>query len=201
MFSFSFLVYTGEKKLRSAGGFTYETGEVTYIQIKPIKEYKNLKSKISKYILKKQKNQKYKLKISICLNFTNAFTASLNYPIWINYGINIFTVEKILKNQIIKDDTLLLINENSVGQTNDIMNENDDKKIAYNYAKGYWTVKYLEEKHPGFLKKTFKNSQGKNIEEKISKKLGINTSQKDNLWNQLDEILYNHFKERIESNK
>ena len=71
-----------------------------------------------------------------------------------------------------------------------------DTCIAYNSAKGYWTVRYLEENYPGFLKKIFKKYKGEEIVERIRLKLGLS---EEDFWEQLDELLYENYKHLLDN--
>lgn len=68
--------------------------------------------------------------------------------------------------------------------------------LAYNYVKGYWTVRYLEENYPGFLKETFKEYKGEEIVEQIRLKLGLNH---ESFWEKLDELLYESYKHLLQN--
>lgn len=67
----------------------------------------------------------------------------------------------------------------------------NDYTIAYNHIKGYWTIKYLEENYPGFLKDLFNNNLA--IEKNIAEKLGYKKNSKI-FWEDLDKLILQHYK-------
>lgn len=140
------------------------------------------------YIESKNIQEKYKhgfvsLIISIRLH-------EIKCPKWLGSGIGSFTSEKFLSRNIVRKDTINLLS---------IQNKNKDLNsvnTAYPHVLGYWTVRYLEENYPGFLKKIFKRYKGEEIVDQIRLQLGLS---QENFWDQLDELLYENYKHLLDN--
>lgn len=187
-----------KKHLPRWGGITYKRDNINFIMAKPIEVYSNIESGIGKMVYKRIRKNETIYKISICLCIVDTFSSSFRLPLWIKEGIKIVTIEKIIGKQLVKNDSLFLLKEKT-GQTINCItiNEKDnDIMLAYNYVKGYWTVRYLEENYPGFLKETFKEYKGEEIVEQIRLKLGLNH---ESFWEKLDELLYESYKHLLQN--
>jgi len=63
--------------------------------------------------------------------------------------------------------------------------------IAYHGMRGYWLVRYLEEKHPGFLRRMFSlRRDSKAIEQEMIVALGMEPGR---FWSQIDNVVVDHF--------
>ena len=111
-------------------------------------------------------------------------------PRWLGSGISSFTSEIFFSRNVVSKDTiefLCLQNKNK-----DLNNYN----TVYPHVLGYWTVRYLEENYPGFLKKIFKRYKGEEIVDQIRLQLGLS---QENFWDQLDELLYENYKHLLDN--
>lgn len=167
------------------------------ILLKPIEIYGRLDNSIGKliYIDGKMYKKKDRFLITLCDQLVNACIPS-KIPLWINEGVSSLTVENLIKKQIYKNASIqLLKNDYKIINVHEFSKVSDNC-IAYNYAKGYWTVRYLEENYPGFLKETFKEYRGEEIVDQIRLKLGLNH---EKFWEQLDELLYENYKHLLQN--
>ena len=135
-----------------------------------------------------------------CNILLGVFVSSVMLPYWLKNGLVIFCSDEVLGVKFLKTTSLTLLKGGTYKEIVDYFSENVGKEeFAYNYVKGYWTVRYLEEENPVFLKKTFKSYKGTDVVRVIGKKLGIDTTDNEKMWGQLDEFLYNHFEHLLET--
>ncbi|HHU60790.1 MAG TPA: hypothetical protein GXZ55_02365 [Natronincola sp.] len=121
-------------------------------------------------------------------------------PYWLENGLIIFCSDKILDNKSVKNESLTFLKNEDYGEMSQYSFLNTNRgEFVYNYVKGYWTVRYLEEEYPGFLKETFKTYKGEDVVRMIVEKLGLDTTDDEKMWIQLDELLYNHYKHLLET--
>jgi hypothetical protein len=69
------------------------------------------------------------------------------------------------------------------------------EEIAYETARGYWITRYLEETHPGLLRRTFSDSHsqgGASLERTVISELGMRP---ENFWQEIDGVVTAHFEE------
>ena len=186
------------KKRKKWRGVSHFKKDYPCILLKPMEAYRNLDSELGNIIYKTKKNNlSKKFKITLCDQLLSILIPQY-LTLWLNEGITSVTIEKYIDKQIYKVDSLKLLKENYCQINVSEFSEVDNKTIAYNYTKGYWTVRYLEEEYPGFLKKTIKKYKGEEIVKEIGKKLGLDTNNKDELWEQIDDLLYDHYQYLLE---
>ena len=63
--------------------------------------------------------------------------------------------------------------------------------IAYHGMRGYWLVRYLEEKCPDFLRRILSSRRDpKTIEREMASALGM---KQESFWGEIDEVMVDHF--------
>ncbi len=186
------------KRLASWTNFIIKEKNVENILVKPMEIYKNTNHITGEMIFKKYKNKEKNFRMRVCSALITTYISSLNLSIWLNQGITLYTIDRYIGEKIVKEETInMLINNTKYKKiygTNSI--DVDDQTLLYNYVKGYWTINYLEENYPGFLKETFRKSKV-NLEKEIMNKLGLNTSSEEEFWIKLDNKLCDYFKDKI----
>ena len=152
---------------------------------------KNVNPELGKMIFKKGTNLKHFFVMSFGRLVSTLLAKFIEIPKWVRLGISSVSIDKFFGYQTVKKKTIaMLINENKPYNVNSI-NVESNNEFAYYYSKGYWTVRYLEEEYPGFLKEVINNYEGEQIENQIIKKLNLD---KEKYWEQLDELLYKSYK-------
>jgi hypothetical protein len=191
-----FWYFNINKLFKSWGSFTISSKNFLSILLKPIKVYSSLHNNIGTLILHKEVDEIKLFKSVVCQEIFYVHLSSIQLPKWLTKGLAIFTVNKYFNRETVKENTLEMLNENNYKKIdNKNLNYEQKETIAYNYVKGYWTVRYLEENYPGFLKESFKKKD-LDIEKEIAKKIGISTD-KESFWSELDEFLYNYFNDKL----
>lgn len=141
---------------------------------------------------KYKSNEEY-LKSIYAHELTHAFSNKLKLPQWLNEGIALYTSEDVLNDRIVSKNSLELLNKESTKINISRLIIDSEIKMAYTYIKGYWTIKYLNEIYPGFIKRVFKKYNGNDIVNEILKKLDLETK-----WRRFDKdldiLLYCYFR-------
>ena len=178
------------KKWRGVSGFQKKEPSIL---IKPMEHYNYYTNKnFFKYTNLYLDNKKEKIfKSTFCHEIFQVYTHDLKLPAWLKQGLAIITEEYFLDKKMILSKSINLLKEKH-------LDELDEKYSTYILIKGYWTVRYLEEKYPDFLKKTIKKYREEEIVKEIGKKLGLNINNKDELWEQIDDLLYDHYQYLLE---
>ena len=88
---------------------------------------------------------------------------------WLNEGIATITVDQFMERPMIRLDTLEFVRSylpKAPSPTYRQLSRMDREAIAYHGVRGYWLVRYLEEKHPGFLRHMFSLRQDSKVIER-----------------------------------
>lgn len=118
----------------------------------------------------------------------------LNLNTWIKDGMARVTEENFVEYKRLNDSTLNLLKHK---RENEREIETKFKNKKYLLAKGYWTTKYLVEKYPGYLKSIISKNRDVEIDWIIGKKLGIMSKKKSKLWIEMDNIIFDYYKYKL----
>lgn len=197
---FPFWCVDSKRALTSSRGLVYERAGNYYVLLNSINTSKAGQSPIEEKVFYKSASASLAFERSVCHILVGIFVSPLTLPHWLKNGFAIFCSDEILDNKYIKNESLTLFQNVVYKEIKNYASEtNTEEAFAYNYVKGYWTVRYLEEEYPGFLKETFKSYKSTDVVRVIGEKLGLDTTDDEKMWIQLDEFLYNHFEHLLET--
>jgi hypothetical protein len=133
-----------------------------------------------------------------CHELVHACSAHLKLPLWLNEGIATVTVDRFLEKPTIRRETLEFMRRllpKEAPPTYRELSRMGGEAIAYHGMRGYWLVRYLEEKHPGFLRRTFSlHRDPKVIEQEMIVELGMEPGR---FWSEIDDVMIDHFETRL----
>jgi hypothetical protein len=129
-----------------------------------------------------------------CHELVHACSAHLRLPPWLNEGIATVTTDRYLSRPTIRQETLDLVRDfapKAPPPSYRALSHQQGKAIAYHGVRGYWLVRYLEEQHPGFLRRAFSLRQdAATIECETARVLGMES---ESFWREIDDVLVSHF--------
>ncbi len=177
-----------------SAAWTQRFGRRVAIGIKPPRLLEASDKRIGAQIFVEEKDPQIKIRHLACHELTHASSAHLYLPAWLNEGLAAVTVDRYLDKQTIRTDTLELIqNFSPKGRpaTYRELSRLSREAIAYHAVRGYWIVRFLEDKCPGFLKKVFSSPQSvRTVERDMALELGI---EPDCLWSKIDDVMVRWF--------
>ncbi len=198
IFPFWYVYIKRNSKLFGEG--VYKRAGTHFVLLNSINSRKAGQSPIEEKVFYKSASASLAFERSVCHVLVGIFVSPLTLPHWLKNGFAIFCSDEILDNKYLKIESLTLFQNVVYKEIKNYASENNtEEAFAYNYVKGYWTVRYLEEEYPGFLKKTFKTYKGEEVVRMIVEKLGLDTTDDEKMWGQLDELLYNHYEHLLEA--
>jgi hypothetical protein len=120
-------------------------------------------------------------------------------PTWLNEGIATVTVDRFLEKPTIRRETLEFMRRflpKAAPPTYRELSCMGGEAIAYHGMRGYWLVRYLEEKRPGFLKRTFSlHRDPRAIGQEMIAELGMEPR---SFWREIDDVVVDHFEMKLE---
>ncbi len=180
-----------------SAAWTQRFGERVAIGIKPPRLLEISDKSIGALMFVEEKDSKIKIQHLTCHELTHACSAYLKLPAWLNEGLAAVTVESYLEKQTIRSDTLELIQTftpKARPATYRELSRLSGEAIAYHAVRGYWIVRLLEEKCPGFWKRIFSSPQNvPAVERDMAMELGVKI---DDLWSKIDNMIIAHFSNR-----
>jgi hypothetical protein len=141
-----------------------------------------------------EKDIKTKVRHVTCHELAHACTAHLKLPAWLNEGVAAVTVDRFLGKRTIRAETLELVRSfrpKEVPLTYRELSRRRGEAFVYHAVRGYWLVRYLEEKCPGFLRRMFSQRQdSRTMEREMVMELGM---EPESFWRGVDEVIVAHF--------
>ncbi|MDY6877112.1 MAG: hypothetical protein SWK90_13050 [Chloroflexota bacterium] len=180
-----------------SAAWTQRYGERVAIGVKPPRLLEQSDRSIGVRMFVEEKDMKVNVQHVTCHELVHACSAHLRLPTWLNEGIATVTTDRFLERLTIRRETLEFMRDflpKVAPPTYRELSRMGMEAIAYHGMRGYWLVRYLEEQHPGFLKRMFSlHRDSKAIEREMIAELGMEPGQ---FWNEIDSIVSDHFEEK-----
>jgi hypothetical protein len=145
-----------------------------------------------------EKDMKVNVQHVTCHELVHACSAHLKLPTWLNEGIATVTTDRFLERPTIREETLEFMRgflPKGAPPTYRELSRMGGEAIAYHGMRGYWLVRYLEEEHPGFLRRMFSlRRDAKAIEQEMMVELGMEPGR---FWSEIDDVMIDHFETRL----
>lgn len=150
--------------------------------------------KIGVRMFVEEKDMKVNVQHVTCHELVHACSAHLRLPTWLNEGIATVTVDRFLGMPTIRQETLEFMRgfvPKTVPSTYRELSRMGVEAIAYHGMRGYWLVRYLEEKCSGFLRHMFSLRQdARALEREMISELGM---EPESFWSKIDGVIVGHF--------
>jgi hypothetical protein len=179
-----------------AGGWEQQFGKSHTFGVKPPHLLKDADRGIGERIFIKEEDMDAKVQQNTCHELTHAFSSHLKLPVWLKEGLAMVSVDKYTAKATVKSETLgMLANGSSESRPGGYRQARitDQDALLYNYARGYWMVRYIDETHPelmpDLLKQRYKNNL---LEDKVADAYGIEA---ELFWQEINEMIVSHFKQ------
>ena len=177
-----------------SAGWTQRYGKRVAIGVKPPRLLEQSDRSIGARIFVEETDTRVKVQHVTCHELVHACSAHLRLPAWLNEGIATVTVDRFLGYPTIREETLGLIGDHEPKgspPTYRALSRMSGEAIAYHGVRGYWLVRYLEEKYPGLLRHLFSQGQdGPSIERALITQLG---REPERSWTEIDGAVVDHF--------
>ena len=180
-----------------SAAWTQRYGRRVAIGVKPPRLSEQGDRSIGLRMFVEEKDAKVNVQHVTCHELVHACSAHLLLPMWLNEGIATITVDRFMERPMIRSDTLEFVRSylpKATPPTYRQLSRMDREAIAYHGIRGYWLVRYLEEKHPGFLRHMFSLRQDSKI---IERRMITELSMKpESFWSEIDDLVVNHFEKK-----
>ena len=180
-----------------SAAWTQRYGRRVAIGVKPPRLLEQSDRSIGVRMFVEEKDMKVNVQHVTCHELVHACSAHLKLPMWLNEGIATVTVDRFLERPTIRWETLEFMRgflPKGAPPTYRELSRMGVEAIAYHGMRGYWLVRYLEEKHPGFLRRMFSlHLDPKVIEQEMIVELGMEPGR---FWNEIDDAMIDHFERR-----
>ncbi len=179
---------------RYSAAWTQRYGSRVAIGVKPPRLLAESDRSIGFRMFVQEKDTKVNVQHVACHELIHACSAHLRLPAWLNEGIATVTVDRFSGKPTIRGETLDFMKgfvPKAAPPTYRELSRMGGEAIAYHGMRGYWLVRYLEEEHPGFLRRVLPLGQGTGaIERELVTELGM---EPETFWSEIDGVIVAHF--------
>jgi hypothetical protein len=141
---------------RVAGGWMQRYGQRLAVGVKPPRLIRSGDRSMGELIFLPEENMKEKIRQLTCHEVTHACTAHLKLPAWLNEGLAMVMVDRLLKKPTVRAGTavsLANVHASSYRRKYPAFSASNREEFIRYYVLGYWRVRFLEETRPGLVKK------------------------------------------------
>ncbi len=180
-----------------SAAWTQRYGRRVVIGVKPPRLLEQSDRSIGVRIFVEEKDMRVNVQHVTCHELVHACSVHLRLPTWLNEGIATVTVDRFLERPTFREETLEFergFPRKAAPPTYRELSRMGGEAIAYHGVRGYWLVRYLEEKCPGFLKRMFLlHRDPRTIEREMIAELGMEPG---SFWGEIDDVVVGHFERR-----
>ena len=176
-----------------AGGWTNRFGRRVAIGVKPPALLALADRRIGECLFVRVDDPNEKVRQITCHELTHAATASRKLPMWLNEGLATRAVDHLAGYPTIRADTLDLLSRRIKGTKPPGYRQlrvKDREAVVYEYARGYWLVRLLDEQFPDVLARCFDSSSDRERLGMMSSALGL---PQGGFWPGLNHLLLDTF--------
>lgn len=177
-----------------AGGWEQQFGKRHTFGVKPPHLLEAADKSIGKRIFVNEEDVDAKVQQNTCHELTHAFSSHLKLPMWLKEGLAMVSVDKFAGKATVKGETLDMLANASLDTSPGGYRQariTDQDALLYNYVRGYWLTRYIEETQPQLLLELLKQRYKPNIlENKVAVAYGMEA---DTFWHEINGTIVSHF--------
>lgn len=177
-----------------AGGWEQQYGDRRTVGVKPTRLITLGDSSIGDRIFVPEEDVTAKVQGVTCHELVHAFSSHLGLPAWLKEGLAMVTVDRFFERATVRHETLEAL-ERSSPETSTGGREKlpvgDQDALVYQYVRGYWLTRYLEETRPGLLKGLLSRRYSRDeLEGEVATAYG---KEREEFWDEIDREIVSHF--------
>ncbi len=177
-----------------AGGWAVRYGRRRAVGVKPPRLMALADRSLGERLFIREDQVSDKVRHVTCHELTHAFTAHLKLPLWLNEGLAMVAVDKLFGRPTVEPETLAALTRSSrpTGpRSYRRVSVKDPDALVYQYIRGYWLTRYLDEAQPGLLKRLLaRRSSHRALEGEVAAALGMERAA---FWRAIDGVVVAHF--------
>ena len=172
-----------------SAAWTQRYGRRVAIGVKPPRLLESADRSVGLRVFVEETDMAVNVRQVTCHELVHACSAHRRLPAWLNEGIATVTADRFLGRRTIRGETLDLLEsfqpKAPPPSYRELSRVGVGETFAYHAVRGYWMTRYLEEQHPGLLKKLFAGRpDSAAIESEIAAELDLD---RERFWREIDE--------------
>jgi hypothetical protein len=183
-----------KKIWRYAGGWAQRYGSRRAIGVKPPRLIEAAEGHMGRRIFVPRADTHEKIRQIACHELTHAFTAHLKLPAWLNEGLALVTVDRMMGKPTIQSETLRALDtppRTGIPKGYRRLRRENEDGLVYHYVRAYWLTRYLMETEREALRDLLGRRCGRQaFELKLASRLAMN---REEFWTKIDRLTVSHF--------
>ncbi len=179
-----------------AGGWAQRYGRRSAVGVKPPRLIEASNRSLGERIFIPDDDGRRKVQHITCHELTHACTAHLGLPTWLNEGLAMVAVDRYFGQPTVRPETLAVVEQRagSAGRRGrERIRVRDEEATVYQYTRGYWLARYLEDTRPGLLKRLLARPRRRDeLEREIAAAYG---QEPGAFWGAVESKAVSHFQE------
>jgi hypothetical protein len=180
-----------------AGGWQQQYGRRRAVGVKPPRIRQLADTTIGERVFVQGDSMDEKVRQTTCHELTHAFAAHLRLPMWLNEGIAMVTVDRLVGRPTVQSETITVLKSASQGAASQgyrKMQRADANTMIYHVVRGYWLTRYIEDTRSDLLRGLLQQRKPqKALESKVAAACGM---EMEGFWSNIDSIVASHFGEQ-----
>lgn len=177
-----------------AGGWVQQFGQRRAVGIKPPRLIAAGYGDIGDRIFEPVEDLNEKTRQVACHELTHGFSSHLKLPSWLYEGVAMVAVDRFAGAPTVKAESIAALADSSREQSPERggrLRVEDKEAFAYQYVRGYWITRYLNDTQPELLQSLLKQRQGHEaLESELAAGLGMS---RDAFWQEIDGIVVSYY--------
>ena len=154
--SFPLWAWRVSRLWRVAGGWMQRYGRRLAVGVKPPRLIQAADRSIGERIFVREEDMEEKIRHITCHEVTHACSARLKLPAWLNEGLAMYMVDRLLGKPTVRAGTAVSLAQapaRAQRRNHPAFSSRNPEEFIRCFVLGYWRVRFLEETRPGLLKK------------------------------------------------
>jgi hypothetical protein len=178
------------------GGWEQRYGKRATVGIKPPRLMEVADRSIGERIFVQLEPVEERVRSVTCHELNHAFVAHLRPPAWLKEGLAMISVDQFFGKTTVQPETLAALERPSRqagAQNHRQVRVEDPDAAVYQYVRGYWVTRYLDDTQPDLLRSLLVRRQShRELEGKVAAAFDMDHEQ---FWSSVDAAVVSHFRE------
>lgn len=179
------------------GGWEQRFGKRATVGIKPPHLMEEADRSIGERIFVRLEPVEERVRSVTCHELNHAFVAHLAPPAWLKEGLAMVSVDQFFGRMTVRPETLTALarpSREAGAQSYRQVRVTDPDAAVYQYVRGYWVTRYLDETRPDLLRSLLvRRRSHKELEGMVAAAFDLG---REEFWSRIDRMVVSHFGEQ-----
>jgi hypothetical protein len=176
------------------GGWEQRYGKRATVGIKPPRLMEAADRSIGERIFVPLEPVEERVRSVTCHELNHAFVAHLRPPAWLKEGLAMISVDQFFGKMTVRPETLASLkrpSQQAGAQSYRQVRVTDPDAAVYQYVRGYWVTRFLDETRPDLLRSLLvRRQRHEELEGEVAAAFDLG---REEFWDSIDRMVVSHF--------